>query len=798
MSTQSIHQVEQTYSAHRVVRYVKPHLAGVLIGCLLPLLLLLTNPSPSAAQSTPSAQAGGEQRASLPRDLLWVLPRAPLGVHCIGSVVCTDLGTWGIHARLTGSTLIRSDGALPGGMLTPAASLTFGGWGEAGVHFPLLLGPLGTEPLPLPPLLFVKGAFTPPSWIGTHGILFATLTLPGGPFSAPDDSGQPMHRSYEMGAALSGHLFRMLHYGLSISGQITPGGAPSRLFTGIEIQARFDGFRVFAQPLHSAAFCERGAAGRACQSSVAVLLGLQIPLVAGHSSAATGPTRGAGDQDGTLIEATVGASYDEATRAKYGDGIAKMKQFWKHLFTTVIDPYLDERCILWDDDHRPMVELGNKSTDGRYCERNGLRAPINTHFDRNKASTLVCYDAGLRNCILRRDSDKDPWQVVPAAEQARRPYLKEDCHVYESGVMLPLQQVGFRSTDGKACEWRGYRFPIGTEFWAVPGDDVLCEDATLKKCSIELPAKPMTTGQYVGSRAEQGLVRGVTHLVETFERGPQVAADLASGKLHVGTVAGEAYAALKNGLGHLTLEDAEKEAVAIVEAGREWLDEPLHQQLGDIAEAVGELPAKVLENEATAGVGSLGSGIGGAARVGSKIEKAAVKTERTAVKAEHAAADAAKAGHASRRAESIVADHTAPPHPSRPQNASRKVGTDRHGDYTGPDGTVHPGGVPSGETSIPLDTGPSRSFRADQRRAVNQLGDTHGCVGCSTKDPGTKPGRRPAGSGHDPSKGNFVIDHEPPVSQGGTGPYQGRPHCLTCSNKQGGSLSQEAKKRGPE
>lgn len=798
MYRQSIPSTERTHSGSPTVRHAKPSLAGVLLGCS-PLLLLLITPSPASAQLMPPAQTGGAlQPASSLRDLRWALPRAPLGAHCAGSVVCTDLGTWGIHVRLTGSTLIRSDGSLPGGMLTPAASLTFGGWGEAGVHFPILLGSLGTEPLPLPPLLFVKGAFTPPFWIGTHGILFATLTLPDGSFSAPDDTGQPMHRSYEIGAALSGHLFWMLHYGLSMSGQISPGGTPSRLFTAIEIQARFDGFRVFAQPLHNAAFCERGTAIRACQSSVAIVFGLQIPLVAGHSSAVAGPTRGASDQEGTLLAATVGASYDEAARAKYGDGIAKIEQLWKHLFTTVIDPYLDERCILWDDDHTPMVELGSKSADGRYCERDGLRTPINTHFDRNKASTRVCYDAGLRNCILRRDSDKHPWQVVPAGEQARRPYLKEDCHVYESGVMLPLQQVGFRSTDGQACEWRGYRFPIGTEFWAVPGDDVLCEEATLKKCSIELPSKPMTTGQYVGSRAEQGLVRGVTRLVETFERGPQAAADLASGKLHVGTVAGEAYATLKNGLGHLTLEDAEKEAIAIVEAGQAWLNQPLHKQLGDVAESLGGLPAKALENEMTAGLGNLGGGAGGVARVGKKLEKAAIKTERAAVKAEHAAADATTAGRASRRAESAVADHNAPPHLPSPQNAGPKVGMDRHGNYKGPDGAVHPGGVPTGETSIPLDTGPSRNFRADQRRAVNQLGDTQGCVGCSTKDPGTKPGRRPAGSGHDPRKGNFVIDHEPPVSQGGTGPYQGRPHCLTCSNQQGGSLSHEAKKRGPQ
>jgi len=66
------------------------------------LLLLLILPRPAAAQLRPSAQAdGATQPALVPRELLWVLPRAPIGAHCAGSVVCTELGTWGIHARLT-------------------------------------------------------------------------------------------------------------------------------------------------------------------------------------------------------------------------------------------------------------------------------------------------------------------------------------------------------------------------------------------------------------------------------------------------------------------------------------------------------------------------------------------------------------------------------------------------------------------------------------------------------------------------------------------------------------------------
>lgn len=619
---------------------------------LLPALLLLSHATPTAAQLTPTAPAKeATPTAAVPRELLWALPQAPLGAHCAGRVVCTDMGTWGAHARLTGATLIRPDSSLPGGLLTLAVSLTLGGWGEVGAHFPILLGPLGAAPLPLPPVLFAKGAFTPPFRVGSHGIVFASLTMPYGAFAAPGDNGQPMARRYEVGAALSGHLLWMLHYGVSLSGQFSPGGPASRLEAGLEVQARFNGVNVFAQPTYSAAFCERGSPSPDCQSSAAFFAGLQIPLVAGHASAAAGLSRGIRGQEGTVLEATLGASYDEATRAKYGDGAEQLEKLWQRLFVSVIDPYLDQQCMLWDDDHTPMVELGSRSADGLYCERNGLRTPIGTHFDRNLANTRVCYDKGLRNCILRRDSDKEPWQVVSPEQQARRPYLREDCHIYEDGAKLPLDQAGYPSEDGQACWWEGRRFPVGTKFWALPGEDLLCLKATLKDCATGLPPKPMSSAKYVASRADQGLTKGVAHLLETVERGPQVAADLASGRLHVQTVAGEAYKTLKDKLGHLTLEDTTKAVVAVLEAGKKELAKPTPQLLGDVAEAVGELPARALENEMTAGLGNLG----GAARTGAKVKKAAIKAEHAVVKVEKTAA---KAEQAMVKAEQKIASAT--------------------------------------------------------------------------------------------------------------------------------------------
>jgi hypothetical protein len=592
------------------------------------------------------------------RDLLYDLPRAALGAHCDGGVVCTDMGTWGLHIRLTGTILVQQGGSIAGGMLTPGTSFTAGGWAEGGAYFPILFGPAGTSPLVLPVLLFIKGAFSPPFWIGQHGAVFATLTLPYGPFSAPDAQGQPMAIQYEAGAAVSGHLLLMLHYGLSLSGQVSPGGSPPRLLAGFELRARFDGFTIYAQALQNAGIC-LGGSGTACGSSVTGFIGVQLPLVVGHTSAAVGPTRGATAQNGTTAQATVGLSYDETTRAKYGDGIEKIQALWLHLFNFVIDPYLDERCVLWDDDHKPMLDLGHKSRDGQYCERVGLRTPIWTHYDRDQLSTRVCYDKGLRNCILRRSSVKDTWEVVPQGQQARRPYLTDKCLVYEPGVSMPLQQLGIRSGDGQACEWENHRFPIGTQFWAMPDDNVMCVDATLKDCSVELPAHPMSTGQEAGIPGGEGLVGATQNFLDKFERIPPMAKDLAAGQWHVKTVAGEAYDTLKDGLGHLTPEDLKKTALGVEESGKKWMAEPMHEKIGDIAQAGGSavvgVPVNMMVNAATSGVGNFLGGAATAVTDIGKAEKTVVKVEHTAVQAEHLAADATNAERrAAKAAESAL------------------------------------------------------------------------------------------------------------------------------------------------
>jgi RHS repeat-associated protein len=83
--------------------------------------------------------------------------------------------------------------------------------------------------------------------------------------------------------------------------------------------------------------------------------------------------------------------------------------------------------------------------------------------------------------------------------------------------------------------------------------------------------------------------------------------------------------------------------------------------------------------------------------------------------------------------------------------------------------------APEVPESIPA--GPSARPTAAQQKAINEMGDAHGCSTCGTTNPGTK-------------SGNWVGDHQPPTAQnppGGAQVY--KPQCLQCSRQQGGQVA---------
>lgn len=80
--------------------------------------------------------------------------------------------------------------------------------------------------------------------------------------------------------------------------------------------------------------------------------------------------------------------------------------------------------------------------------------------------------------------------------------------------------------------------------------------------------------------------------------------------------------------------------------------------------------------------------------------------------------------------------------------------------------------------SLPSD-GTNRNFSVEARRQINEFGYRDGCRTCGSREPGT------------PS-GNFVPDHQPPISRNPLGsPMRLYPQCLGCRRRQGGFLSHE-------
>ena len=106
------------------------------------------------------------------------------------------------------------------------------------------------------------------------------------------------------------------------------------------------------------------------------------------------------------------------------------------------------------------------------------------------------------------------------------------------------------------------------------------------------------------------------------------------------------------------------------------------------------------------------------------------------------------------------------------------------GEFGEGEGTFPRGGTPTEEISqsttvskeVPesIPAGPSPRPTAAQQRAINEMGDVHGCHTCGTKSPGTK-------------SGNWVGDHQPETALKASGQAQVyKPQCLQCSRRQGG------------
>jgi hypothetical protein len=290
-----------------------------------------------------------------------------------------------------------------------------------------------------------------------------------------------------------------------------------------------------------------------------------------------------------------------------------------------IDPYLRRDCVLYDDDHRPMTRLGVLSPDGKRCAWGGRELPIGVHFWRDRRTTKVCYDRHLRDCFMERAGPQAPWMPLV------QPTVRSDCFLYQGGEALG--RIGEPTPDG-GCQREGHVMKAGQALWRAPGTRRVCDvpDGQRQRFCLELAQEgPLTPLQYTARRLAAGIDKGAAGVAGKAEVVKQTAQEIAEGTpVHATTVVQEATAraqAVVQTMRTATVVDATRAFEQAVQQGKEWMQKPAQQQVGDVVEAVGEQGVTApLSAVALGGAGKVAGAVGEvAAEVAGKAGKAAAQ-----------------------------------------------------------------------------------------------------------------------------------------------------------------------------
>lgn len=382
-----------------------------------------------------------------------------------------------------------------------------------------------------------------------------------------------------------------------------------------------------------------------------------------------------------------------------GDGYMRPQPLWAEILketvawikaqVEAIDPIFREDCIAYDKDEKgadgpPMGHFGRLSDDGKWCVgADGFRAPVNVDLFRNPKKDLLCWDGDYKDCLLHKVNG----QWVPI----HRPRLNSDCILVDSDGSW-LAKIGEPSSDRKSCHWstvdqHGRRktldLEVGRLYHADSRTRHVCYNEDLSGCFVDRGDHPKRwDGQ---QQAGESLRQGVDELGGKLRRAGSAAADVASGRVNLKTVAQEAAKEAEHAAEHCgkdPLECAKRAWYGAVDAGKEavkdgknWWDEPTQDKVND---ALRKLP------EAEAGM--VAGGVVRAAEgvVEHAVEKAVAKAATKRV--EKALVN--KAEHTIRRAEARTVEHevkalpprpepkgllSGPPEPIRPPEAGRFI-----------------------------------------------------------------------------------------------------------------------------
>lgn len=271
-----------------------------------------------------------------------------------------------------------------------------------------------------------------------------------------------------------------------------------------------------------------------------------------------------------------------------------------------IDPYLMHNCVLYDDNHKPVVKLGALGPDGESCIYQGMRIPIGPHFWWNKGQTRLCNDKAMNDCFLTRTDRSAEW------EPSHPLLVHGDCFAYHNG--RPWMRIGQRMPGDQGCENQGHIVPVGQALKPSPKHPgYYCYDEpdkarnqTEKQWCLERPTTPQTDLQYFGRRWAEGIDKSGDDLKKKDESVRQVIDEMAEGTpLHATTPVREAEATghkIFQTAQNATLDDGKRIARGILDSTRDWLSKPLREQAGDVAAAAGDAMTSPTTYAAGAGV----------------------------------------------------------------------------------------------------------------------------------------------------------------------------------------------------
>ena len=384
-----------------------------------------------------------------------------------------------------------------------------------------------------------------------------------------------------------------------------------------------------------------------------------------------------------FLTLSFGKTYDQRTATPVvqlaADAtVEAVRAIHEYIKSLPIDPVLDERCMLWDDNGDLLAQqpLGTRTPDGKYCLVEGEKLPIGENWWRDRNRSVICHDKKLTNCLMYRRPHEHSYRVL------HRPWVGDDCvlreNVYDPEApgrqqgqthrTVELAVLGAVTKDRTGCtDPTGHVHPIGTQYYREHGHLWICAAPRTEEqrdsCFLalaELPQKMHNQTTPLGRIAralDHGAVRKAQEIGKLPDQVVNTADGVAQGRITAGTVVGAIEAKAKDIAEHASIDAAKGWIKGKLQGAREWVGKPPIEQGEDLAEEAGDsmIPHPVTVG-ATVFTGGLGRGavgvaeeLGGVVQAGKQATRA-VKVEQGVARGVLAAEDAGAARGAVKKA----------------------------------------------------------------------------------------------------------------------------------------------------